>query len=70
VQAGDEIDSNISSMYDSPMSKYPFEQIEKKWQNYCEEQDLQGYGRSFSSPEKRKYVLDMFNRNLSGAGFM
>lgn len=50
------------------MSKYPFNEIEKKWQKYWED------NKTFKTtedpsfpPEKRKYVLDMFPYP-SGAG--
>ena len=50
------------------MSKYPFEQIEKKWQNYWEENKTFRVTEDLSvPPEKRKYVLDMFPYP-SGAG--
>ncbi|MDX9800255.1 MAG: leucine--tRNA ligase [Spirochaetia bacterium] len=50
------------------MSKYPFKQIEKKWQNYWEENKTFQVTEDESIPaEKRKYVLDMFPYP-SGAG--
>ncbi|MEA1911858.1 MAG: class I tRNA ligase family protein, partial [Spirochaetota bacterium] len=43
------------------MSKYPFTEIEKKWQNYWEENKTFKVTEDPSVPvEKRKYVLDMF----------
>ena len=50
------------------MSKYPFNEIEKKWQNYWEENKTFQVTEDESIPvEKRKYVLDMFPYP-SGAG--
>ena len=50
------------------MSKYPFKEIEKKWQNYWEENNTFQVTEDESIPvEKRKYVLDMFPYP-SGAG--
>ncbi len=50
------------------MSKYPFHEIEKKWQNYWEENNTFQVTEDESIPvEKRKYVLDMFPYP-SGAG--
>ena len=50
------------------MSKYPFNEIEKKWQNYWEENNTFRVTEDESIPaEKRKYVLDMFPYP-SGAG--
>ena len=50
------------------MSKYPFHEIEKKWQNYWEENKTFQVTEDESIPvEKRKYVLDMFPYP-SGAG--
>jgi len=44
-----------------PMSKYPFSQIEKKWQDYWDEQKTFKVSEDPSVPEdKRLYVLDMF----------
>ena len=55
-------------MYHSPMSKYPFHEIEKKWQNYWEDNKTFQVTEDESIPvEKRKYVLDMFPYP-SGAG--
>jgi len=43
------------------MSKYPFTEIEKKWQNYWEENKTFKVTEDPLVPkEKRKYVLDMF----------
>lgn len=43
------------------MSKYPFSQIESKWQKYWEKEGLFKAEEDPSVPrEKRKYVLDMF----------
>ncbi len=43
------------------MSKYPFTEIEKKWQNFWEENKTFKVTEDPSVPkEKRKYVLDMF----------
>lgn len=43
------------------MSKYPFTEIEKKWQDYWEENKTFKVTEDPSVPaEKRKYVLDMF----------
>ncbi len=43
------------------MSKYPFKQIEKKWQHYWESQKTFKTTEDSSIPtEKRMYVLDMF----------
>ncbi len=43
------------------MSKYPFTEIEKKWQNYWEENKTFKVTEDPSVPkEKRKYILDMF----------
>lgn len=43
------------------MSKYPFQEIEKKWQQYWEEHKTFKVTEDPSfPPEKRKYVLDMF----------
>lgn len=50
------------------MSKYPFTEIEKKWQKYWEENDTFHVTEDLSVPEnKRMYVLDMFPYP-SGAG--
>jgi leucyl-tRNA synthetase len=50
------------------MSKYPFHEIETKWQKYWEENQTFAVTEDTSfSPEKRKYVLDMFPYP-SGAG--
>ncbi len=50
------------------MSKYPYAQIEKKWQKYWEEHKTFRAVEDPSIPaEKRKYVLDMFPYP-SGAG--
>ncbi len=50
------------------MSKYPFKQIEKKWQKYWEDNKTFRVTEDESVPaEKRKYVLDMFPYP-SGAG--
>ena len=50
------------------MSKYPFKQIEKKWQKYWEDNKTFRVTEDESIPaEKRKYVLDMFPYP-SGAG--
>lgn len=50
------------------MSKYPFSEIEKKWQKYWEENDTFRVEEDSSYPkEKRRYVLDMFPYP-SGAG--
>ena len=50
------------------MSKYPFTEIEKKWQRYWEENDTFHVTEDPSYPEdKRLYVLDMFPYP-SGAG--
>ena len=50
------------------MSKYPFNEIEKKWQKYWEENKTFRRTEDPSFPkEKRKYVLDMFPYP-SGAG--
>ncbi len=55
-------------MYHAFMSKYPFHEIEKKWQNYWEENNTFQVTEDESIPvEKRKYVLDMFPYP-SGAG--
>ena len=55
-------------MYHAFMSKYPFNEIEKKWQNYWEENKTFQVTEDESIPvEKRKYVLDMFPYP-SGAG--
>lgn len=43
------------------MNKYPFTEIEKKWQNYWEQNKTFKVTEDLSVPkEKRKYVLDMF----------
>jgi leucyl-tRNA synthetase len=43
------------------MSKYPFTEIEKKWQDYWEENKTFKVTEDPSVPkEKRKYILDMF----------
>ncbi len=43
------------------MSKYPFTEIEKKWQDYWEENKTFKVTEDPSIPkEKRKYILDMF----------
>ncbi|MBI9101983.1 MAG: leucine--tRNA ligase [Spirochaetales bacterium] len=43
------------------MSKYPFKDIEAKWQNYWEENKTFKVTEDLSFPaDKRKYVLDMF----------
>ncbi|AHC16593.1 leucine--tRNA ligase [Salinispira pacifica] len=43
------------------MKKYPFSEIEKKWQSYWEEHQTYRVKEDPSyPPEKRKYVLDMF----------
>jgi len=43
------------------MAKYPFSDIETKWQKYWEENKTFKVSEDASySPEKRKYVLDMF----------
>jgi len=48
-------------MYHADMSKYPFKQIEKKWQKYWEENKTFKVIEDPNIPaEKRKYVLDMF----------
>ncbi len=50
------------------MSKYPFGQIEKKWQDYWEKEKTFKVSEDPAFPkEKRKYVLDMFPYP-SGAG--
>ena len=50
------------------MSKYPFTEIEKKWQKYWDEHKTFKAVEDPSIPaEKRKYVLDMFPYP-SGAG--
>ncbi len=50
------------------MSKYPFQEIETKWQQYWEENQTFAVTEDESfPPEKRKYVLDMFPYP-SGAG--
>jgi len=50
------------------MSKYPFNEIETKWQKYWEENKTFRVTEDISIPaEKRKYVLDMFPYP-SGAG--
>ena len=50
------------------MSKYPFTDIEKKWQKYWEEHDTFHVTEDLSFPkDKRLYVLDMFPYP-SGAG--
>lgn len=50
------------------MSKYPFTELEKKWQKYWEEHDTFHVEEDPSYPkEKRMYVLDMFPYP-SGAG--
>ena len=55
-------------MYHFAMSKYPFKQIEKKWQNYWEDNKTFKVTEDAKIPvEKRKYVLDMFPYP-SGAG--
>ncbi len=44
-----------------PMNKYPFTQIEKKWQDYWEKNKTFKVTEDPAVPkEKRKYVLDMF----------
>ena len=43
------------------MSKYPFENIEPKWQKYWElNKTFRAKEDSKIPPEKRKYILDMF----------
>jgi leucyl-tRNA synthetase len=43
------------------MSKYPFEQIEKKWQAFWEEHKVFGVAEDPAVPrDRRRYVLDMF----------
>jgi leucyl-tRNA synthetase len=55
-------------MYINPMSNYPFNEIETKWQAYWEENQTFATSEDASYPkEKRKYVLDMFPYP-SGAG--
>jgi leucyl-tRNA synthetase len=50
------------------MSKYPFQEIETKWQQYWQENQIFAVTEDESfPPEKRKYVLDMFPYP-SGAG--
>lgn len=50
------------------MSKYPYAQIEQKWQKYWEEnKTFRAVEDPAIPPEKRKYVLDMFPYP-SGAG--
>ncbi len=50
------------------MSKYPFNEIEKKWQKYWEDNQTFAVTEDPSvPPEKRQYVLDMFPYP-SGAG--
>lgn len=50
------------------MSKYPFNEIEKKWQKYWEDNQTFAVAEDPSfPPEKRQYVLDMFPYP-SGAG--
>ncbi|MCQ2604615.1 MAG: leucine--tRNA ligase [Spirochaetia bacterium] len=50
------------------MSKYPFTEIEKKWQKYWDEhKTFKAVEDPSIPPEKRKYVLDMFPYP-SGAG--
>jgi len=50
------------------MSKYPFKEIETKWQQYWEDNQTFAVTEDESfPPEKRKYVLDMFPYP-SGAG--
>nr|WP_319475238.1 leucine--tRNA ligase [uncultured Sphaerochaeta sp.] len=52
----------------APMSKYPFSEIETKWQKYWEENQSFAVTEDESVPaEKRMYVLDMFPYP-SGAG--
>jgi leucyl-tRNA synthetase len=49
------------SRYHPQMSKYPFTEIEKKWQDYWEENKTFKVTEDPSVPvEKRKYILDMF----------
>lgn len=48
-------------MYHSGMSKYPFKQIEKKWQKYWDDNKTFKVTEDPKIPvEKRKYILDMF----------
>ncbi|GHU47028.1 leucine--tRNA ligase [Spirochaetia bacterium] len=43
------------------MAKYPFKEIEKKWQDYWERnQTFKAIEDETFAPEKRRYVLDMF----------
>jgi len=50
------------------MSKYPYSEIEKKWQKYWEEnKTFKAVEDESVPPEKRRYVLDMFPYP-SGAG--
>ncbi len=52
----------------APMSKYPFQEIETKWQRYWEENQSFAVTEDESVPkDKRVYVLDMFPYP-SGAG--
>jgi len=55
------VDANPVSEYHSAMSKYPFNEIEKKWQEYWDEQKTFKVTEDPSVPEEnRLYVLDMF----------
>ncbi|MDT8298696.1 MAG: hypothetical protein RQ801_10375, partial [Spirochaetaceae bacterium] len=50
------------------MSSYPFQEIEPKWQKFWEENKTFKVTEDESvSPEKRRYILDMFPYP-SGAG--
>ena len=52
----------------APMSKYPFHEIETKWQRYWDEHQSFAVTEDPSIPkDKRVYVLDMFPYP-SGAG--
>ncbi len=62
------IDGIPSHEYHSPMSKYPFNQIEPKWQEFWEKHKTFSVTEDPAYPkERRRYVLDMFPYP-SGAG--
>ena len=54
-------DVDVAVIRGAYMAKYPFHQIEKKWQEYWEKNSTFSVTEDPSVPkEKRKYILDMF----------